>query len=74
MLKQSDVVSGSAHMHMFLSAQPVYSVGAFNPFTFKVIIDKYEPITVLIVWGLFSVLLFCLFVFSSCVYCLEKFL
>ena len=31
-------------------------VGAFNPFTFKVIIDMYDPIMVfLIVWGLFSV-------------------
>ena len=34
-------------------------VGAFNPFTFKVIIDMYDPITiVLIVLGLFSVDLF----------------
>ena len=30
-------------------------VGAFNPLTFKVIIDKYDPITIfLIVLGLFS--------------------
>ena len=34
-------------------------VGAFNPFTFKVIIDMYDPITnFLIVSGLFSVGLF----------------
>ena len=30
------------------------SVGAFNPFTFKVIIDMYDPVTIfLIVLGLF---------------------
>ena len=48
------MVSGSAYMHMFSSAQPVYLLlGAFNPFTFKVIIDMYDPITiVLIVLGL----------------------
>ena len=39
------MVSGSAYMHMFSSAQPVYLLlGAFNPFTFKVIIDMYDPI------------------------------
>ena len=28
----------------FVSVQPVFVlVGAFNPFTFKVIIDKYDP-------------------------------
>ena len=43
---QADVVSGSAYMHMFSSAQPVYvSGGAFNSFTFKVIINMYDPIT-----------------------------
>ena len=31
-------------------------VGVFNPFTFKVIMDIYNPITVyVIIWGLFSV-------------------
>ena len=34
------MVSGRAYMRMFSSASPVcLSVGAFNPFTFKVIID-----------------------------------
>ena len=38
--------------------------GDFNPFTFKVIIDMYDPITiVLIVLGLFSVGLFLLLCF-----------
>ena len=38
------------------SAQAVYLVGAFNPFTDKVIIDMYDPITIfLIVSGLFCV-------------------
>ena len=52
MLKQSDVVSGSAYIHMFSTAQPVcLLVGAFNPFTFKVLIDMYDPITIfLTVW------------------------
>ena len=46
-------------------------VGVFNPFTFKVIIDMYNPITIfLIVLGLFSVGR----TFSSLVFCLEKFL
>ena len=37
-------------------------VGAFNPFTFKVIIDKYDPVTIyFIVLGLG---LYALFVFS----------
>ena len=44
-------------------------VGAFDPFTFKVIIDTYDPITVfLIVLGLFSVGTS----FPSLVFCLEK--
>ena len=38
---------------VFASIQPVcLLVGAFNPFTFKVIIDIYVPIAILlIVWG-----------------------
>ena len=40
------------------------SVGAFNPFIFKVIINMYDPITIfLIVLGLFSVGLFLLLCF-----------
>ena len=38
-------------------------VGAFNPFTFKVIIDMYDPIIFLTVWGLFSIGLFLLLCF-----------
>ena len=39
-------------------------VDAFNPFTFKVIVNMYDPITVfLIAWGLFSVDLFLLLYF-----------
>ena len=39
-------------------------VGAFNPFTFKVIINVYDPITIFfIVWGLFSIDLFLLLCF-----------
>ena len=34
--------------HMFSSTQPVcLSVGGFNPFTFKVIIDMHDLITIL---------------------------
>ena len=49
-------------MHIYPSTQSVYVlVGAFNPFTFKVIINMYDPITIfLIVLGLFSVGLFLL--------------
>ena len=38
---------------VFVSIQPVcLLVGAFNPFTFNVIIDIYLPIAIfLIVWG-----------------------
>ena len=38
---------------VLVSIQPVcVLVGAFNPFTFKVIIDIYVPIAIfLIVWG-----------------------
>ena len=48
------MVSRSAHM--LPSTASVYlMVGAFNPFTFKIIIDMYDPITVfLTVWGLSS--------------------
>ena len=48
------------HSHVFIfSASLCLLVGAFNPFTFKVIIDMYDPITnSLIVLGLFSVSLF----------------
>ena len=42
------------------SAQPAL-VCAFSPFTFKVIIDMCDPLTIfLIVWGLFCVVLFLL--------------
>ena len=45
-------------------------IGAFNPFTFKVIINMYDLITIfLIVLGLFSVGR----TFPSLVFCLEKF-
>ena len=55
-VKQSDMVSGNAFTCMCLFTQPVcLLVGTVNPFTFKVIIDFYDPITIfLIVWGLFS--------------------
>ena len=54
------MLSRSAHMHMLSSAQSVcLLVGAFNPLSFKVTIDVYDPITIfLIVLGLFSVGLF----------------
>ena len=66
------MVSGSAYIHIFSTAQPVcLLVGAFNLFTFKVIIDMYDPITIfLIVLGLFSVGRS----FPSLVSCLENFL
>ena len=52
-------------MHKFSSGQPAcLLVGAFNPFTFKVIINIYDPVTVcLIVLGLLSVGLFLLLCF-----------
>ena len=52
-------------MHTFSSAQPVCPfVGAFNPFTFKIIIDLYDPVTIfLIVLDLFPVGLFLLLCF-----------
>ena len=52
------MVSGSANMRIFSSAQPfyVFFVGTFNLFAFKVIISIYDPITIfLIVLSLFSV-------------------
>ena len=57
---------------MFSSVQPVCLLaGAFNPLTFKVIINMYDPLTIfLIVLGLFSVVR----AFASLVFCLEKFL
>ena len=66
------MVSGSTYRHMFSPAQrTVFVVGAFNPLTFKVIIDMYDPLTIfLIVLGLFSVVR----AFASLVFCLEKFL
>ena len=47
-------------VHMLSSAQPAcLLVGAFNPLSFKVSIDIYDPSTIfLIVLGLFSVGLF----------------
>ena len=66
------MVNGSAYLHMFSSTQPVcLFVGAFNPFTFKVIIDMYDPITIfLIVLSLFSDGRD----FPSLVFCIENFL
>ena len=66
------MVSGSAFMHMFSSVQPVCLLaGAFNPLTFKVIINMYDPSTIfLIVLGLFSLGRS----FPSLVFCLENFL
>ena len=65
------MVSGSAYMHMVSSTQPLSLVGAFNPFTFKIVINMYDPITsFLIALGLFSVGRS----FPSLVSCLENFL
>ena len=52
-------------MHIFSSTHPVcLLVGVFNPFTFKLIINMYDPIAVFfIVWDLFSVSLFLLLYF-----------
>ena len=65
-VKQSEVVSGSAYMRTCrLLGQSMSLAGALNPFTFKVIIDMYDPITVfLIALGLFSVGIF-LLLFSA---------
>ena len=45
------------HIHVFIHpASLCLLVGTFNPFTFKLIIDMYDTITVLsVVLGLFSV-------------------
>ena len=53
------------HAHVFIHpASLCLLVGAFNPFTFKVIIDMYDAVTVfLVVLGLFSVGLFLLLCF-----------
>ena len=53
------------HIHVFIhSASLCLLVGAFNPFTFKVIIDMYDPITIfLIILSLFTVDLFLLLCF-----------
>ena len=52
------------HAHVFNLLSLCLLVGAFNPFTFKVIIDMYDPITVfLIVLNLFCVALFLLLCF-----------
>ena len=50
------------HAHVFIHAASLcLLIGAFNAFTFKVIIDMYDPVTVfLVVLGLFSVGLFLL--------------
>ena len=52
-------------VHVFICpASLCLLVGAFNPFTFKVIINIYDPVTVcLIVLGLLSVGLFLAFCF-----------
>ena len=67
------MVSGSAYMHcVFIHlARLCLLVGAFNPFTFKVIINMYDPITsFLTVLSLFSVGR----AFLSLVFSLKKFL
>ena len=71
-IKQSDVVNESAYVHVFIySASLCLLFGAFNQFTFKVIIEMYDPITIfLIALGLFSVGMS----FPSLSSCLEKFL
>ena len=59
------MVSERVYMYMFSSAHPFcIFLGAFNPFTFEVIIDMYDPIPILlIVLGLFCVGLFLLLCF-----------
>ena len=51
------MVNGSAYMHIFHPpASLCLLLGAFNQFTFKVIINMYDPITVFsVVLGLSSV-------------------
>ena len=60
------MVRGSTlHAHGFICpASLCLLFDAFNPFTFKVVIDMYDPITIfLIVWDLFSIGLFLLLCF-----------
>ena len=59
------MASGGACMYMASSAQPVcLLVGAFNLFTFKLIIEMYDPIAIfLIVLGLFPAGFFLLLCF-----------
>ena len=64
----------SCRQHIYRSCFCIHSnslcllVGAFNPFTFKVIIDIYAPIAIfLIVWGWF-----CRSFFFSCISWLYK--
>ena len=59
------MVSERVYMYMFSSAHPVcILVGAFNPFTFKVIIDIYDPITILLIaFGFFFIGFFLLLCF-----------
>ena len=49
------------------SASLCLLVGAFNPFTFKIIIDRYDPVAILCCFGFKFINLFC-------VSCLEKIL
>ena len=58
----SDVVSGRAYINIFIHpANLCLLVGVFDPFTFKIMMDMYDPITIfLIVLGLFSEDLFLL--------------
>ena len=60
--KPYEIILYCSANHVFLHpASLCRLVGTFNPFTFKVIIDMYDPITIsLIVLGLFSVSLFLL--------------
>ena len=53
------------HTHVSICPANLYLlVGAFNPFTFKVIINMYDPVTIFLnVWDLFSVGLFLLLCF-----------
>ena len=58
------MVSGrTLHAHGFVCpASLCLLFDAFNPFTFKVVIDMYDPITIfLIVLGLFCIALFLVF-------------
>ena len=55
----------SIHAHVFIHPVSLYFlVDAFNQFTFKVIINMYDSVTIfLIVWDLFSVGIFLLLCF-----------